>query len=89
MGRGKLNYKRAVALAYDAEHGEAPLVNAQGDAFGADEIVRIARRFGVPVVENSAVAQALSQLSLDQHIPENLYQAVAIILNNLEGKRNN
>lgn len=84
MGRGKLDYKRAVALGYDALQDQAPVVNALGDALSADELVRLAKRFGVPVVENAPLAQALSQLAMGQRIPQSLYRAVAIILNQLE-----
>ncbi|MFM1849140.1 MAG: FlhB HrpN YscU SpaS Family, partial [Pseudomonadota bacterium] len=46
----------------------------------ADAVVKIARRFGVPVVEDSRVARLLKDLPADQPIPPALFEAVAVIL---------
>lgn len=71
----------AVALRYNAEESEAPLVVAKGTELFAERIKAIAAQHGVPVVENPPVAQALFRLvDLDHEIPPDLYQAVAEIL---------
>ncbi len=71
----------AVALAYDRENSEAPVVIAKGAGLVAEKIKKIARQHGVPVVENKPLARLLFKLvDIDQMIPENLYQAVAEVL---------
>lgn len=71
----------AVALTYDQENSEAPIVVAKGAGVVAENIKKIAREHGVPVVENKALARLLFKtVELDQMIPETLYQAVAEVL---------
>ncbi len=70
----------AVALFYE-EGLEAPKVVAKGMNLIAQNIIRIARKHGVPVVQNPPLARALyKQVKLDQVIPETLYRAVAKVL---------
>jgi flagellar biosynthetic protein FlhB len=70
----------AVALVYEREGSGAPRVVAKGERRVAQEIVRIARESGVPVVRNVPLAQALNRLELGEEIPEELYEAVAEVL---------
>lgn len=77
-------YRRAVGLGYDERRGAAPHVTVNGEELSADEIVRVARRFGVPVVERKELAEALGGLDADQEIPPDLYEAVAVLLHELE-----
>ncbi len=70
----------AVALIY-REGLEAPKVVAKGMNVVAQNIIRTARKHGVPVVQNPPLARALyKQVKLDQTIPEALYRAVAKVL---------
>lgn len=68
----------AVALRYDAP--SAPKVVAVGRGELGQRIVDTAREHGVPVEANPALAEALSAIPLDEHIPEPLYEAVAVII---------
>lgn len=68
----------AVALKYDGER--APTISAVGNHELADEIIRIARENGVPLYENAELASTLARLSLNDEIPEQLYQLIAEIL---------
>lgn len=68
----------AVALRYDAPN--APKVVAVGRGELGQRIIDTAREHGVPVEENPALAEALSTIELDDHIPEALYEAVAIVI---------
>lgn len=70
--------RRAAALRYDG--GGAPSVVAAGAGEAAARIEAIARRSGVPVRQDPALADALSRLPLDQEIPPELYRAVAEVL---------
>jgi flagellar biosynthesis protein len=70
-------YRHAAALSYDRRGNTAPAVILTDEDLSSDEIVRIARRFGVPVIEDPNLAKALSSLPRDEIVPERLYHAVA------------
>lgn len=70
--------KIAVALQYDDD--SAPVVTAKGAGTVAEQIEALAREAGVPIEENPMMAEALSQIELDQEIPVELYQAVAVLI---------
>ena len=71
----------AVALRYRKEEGPAPMVLAKGVDHLAMRIKAEAARHDVPQVENRALARALyAQSKVGQHIPEELYGAVARVL---------
>jgi len=71
----------AVALRYDAEHSNAPIVVAKGQRLIAQRIKDIAIENGVPIVENVQLARALyASVEIGYEIPAELYQAVAEIL---------
>jgi type III secretion YscU/HrpY family protein len=71
----------AVALRYDRTSMEAPEVTAKGQEQLAAEIIALAKRHGVPVVRNIPLAHSLYRLDLDTQIPEDLFDAVAEIMN--------
>ncbi len=71
----------AVAIKYDKDSGGAPEVVAKGNRVWAEKILEAARRYGVPVVRNVPLAQALDKLEVGDEIPEELYEAVAEVLN--------
>jgi flagellar biosynthesis protein len=72
------NAALAVALQYDKP--QAPRVTAMGRGEIARRIVEIAEANKVPIQQNAGLAVALSQVKLDDEIPENLYRAVAEVL---------
>ena len=69
----------AVALAYRS-HDAAPKVVAQGRGVIAQAIIDRAREHGVFVHESEELVGLLMQVELDQHIPPQLYMAVAELL---------
>lgn len=70
----------AVALRYEPGM-EAPVVIAKGERLIAQQIKKIAREHGVPLVENVALAQALyKSCAVGQLVPPELYKAVAEVL---------
>lgn len=71
--------RSAVALAYNAGQS-APRVVAKGRGLLADAIIERAREAGVYVHESPALVSLLMQVDLDQHIPPELYLAVAELL---------
>lgn len=75
----------AVALKYNAMEAPAPLVLAKGAGPIAEKIKAIAAEHKIPIKENKPLAQALyKQVEIGDMIPEELYQAVAAILANLD-----
>ncbi len=70
----------AVALQYDTSAVPVPRVVAKGRGETGEAILALAREHGVPIEENAALAEALSQVDLGEDIPEALYRAVAEVL---------
>jgi type III secretion protein U len=78
----------AVALRHDRDGPDAPRVVAKGAGRGAARIRSAARRAGVPVVHDVALARALHRLTeVGEEIPEELYQAAAVVLAHLYGAK--
>ncbi|NLO06858.1 MAG: EscU/YscU/HrcU family type III secretion system export apparatus switch protein [candidate division WS1 bacterium] len=70
----------AVALRYEPDKAPAPRVVARGQRAVAREIIRLARTWGVPVVENPPVARSLfASCKLGDLVPEALFAVVAEI----------
>jgi len=71
----------AVAIEYKPDRNEAPLVTAKGQNLVAENIKRVAREHGVPVLENPPLARALHRsVEIGDSIPPAMYQAVAEVL---------
>ena len=70
----------AVALQYEKGAREAPRVVAKGRGLIADRIVALARENGVVIEANPVLAEALSGVELDDTIPLELYESVAIVI---------
>ncbi|PKM79327.1 MAG: flagellar biosynthesis protein FlhB [Firmicutes bacterium HGW-Firmicutes-13] len=71
----------AVALKYNQDEHQAPVVAAKGAGFIAQKIKETAGKNNVPIIENKPVARMLySQAEIGEEIPVELYQAVAEIL---------
>lgn len=70
----------SVAIRYEAKKMDSPMIVAKGADHLAMKIREIARENKVPIVENPPVARLLHRLDLGEHIPEDLFKAVAEIL---------
>jgi flagellar biosynthetic protein FlhB len=71
----------AVAIKFDESKAAAPIVVAKGMGYVAARIKEIARKYGVPLVEDRPLAQTLYKtVEVGRVIPPDLYQAVAVIL---------
>lgn len=71
--------QQAVALAYEA--GDlAPRVLAKGYGVIAEQIISRAREHGVFVHESKDLVAMLMRVDLDDHIPPELYLAIAEVL---------
>ena len=79
----------AVALLYKMESMDAPQVVAKGVGYLALKIKELAQKHDIPLVENKPLAQALyKSVEVGEHIPTNLYKAVAEILAYIYKARN-
>ncbi len=70
----------AVALHYEKGSREAPRVVAKGRGLVAERIVELATEHGVVIETNPALAEALSGVELDDTIPIELYDAIAVVI---------
>lgn len=69
--------KEAIALKYDGEKQEAPVVIAKGKGLIAENIIDQAKENNVSIQEDPSLVELLSKLEINENIPEELYQAVA------------
>lgn len=72
--------QKAVALGYDPEKDEAPVVLATGKGIIAEQIINIAHRNGIPIRDDPVLVAALSEIDLNKTIPPELYRVVAEVL---------
>jgi flagellar biosynthetic protein FlhB len=71
----------AIALKYDAEKAEAPMVLAKGQNHMAEKIKAIAKEHNIPIIENKPLARGLYKIAeIGEMIPVEFYQAVADVL---------
>jgi len=76
----------AVALAYRRGGDDPPVVIGKGSGAQAVALRREARRLGIPVVQDRALARALFRLAdVGDAIPEELYEATAAVLAHVHG----
>ncbi|UCN01279.1 EscU/YscU/HrcU family type III secretion system export apparatus switch protein [Sulfurimonas sp. SWIR-19] len=68
---------KAVALKYDKEKNQAPLVSAKGEGKTAQKIIQLAKENGVPLKKDEDLVELLSKVELDKEIPPQMYQAIA------------
>jgi len=80
MSKDRKKATIAAAIEYDEERDSAPRVTARGRGITAEKIIGLAKKHGVPIKEDPALAQILSRLDIDEQIPVELYRAVAEIL---------
>lgn len=83
------NNTRAVAIALKYDGTQAPTLTAKGDEELAEEILRIARDYEVPIYENAELVKLLARMELGESIPQELYRTIAEIIAfawNLKGK---
>jgi flagellar biosynthetic protein FlhB/flagellar biosynthesis protein len=71
----------AIAIKYDKDKDVAPRVVAKGLRLKAEQIREIAKKYNIPMMKNLPLASALYRVDVGQEVPEELYDAVAEILN--------
>ncbi len=74
----------AVALLWESTKMVAPVVVAKGADAWAERIRAVARKHSVPVVTQPALTRLLyRQVDIGKPVPEDLYQAVAVVLSHV------
>lgn len=71
----------AIALKYDIEQDQAPIIIAKGKDHLAMRIVEIGEKNNIPIKENRLLARGLYDMAeVNDYIPGELYQAVAELI---------
>ncbi|MTT32292.1 hypothetical protein GMB86_09775 [Terrilactibacillus sp. BCM23-1] len=73
------NSKKAIALRYQKNQTDSPIVTAKGTNHVADQMIRVAKEHGIPIQENENLVALLSELNMNDMIPPELYEAVSEI----------
>jgi flagellar biosynthesis protein len=71
---------QAIALAYDPERNNAPVVLAAGKGAVAERILAEGQVHHIPAVDDPLLAAALTQVDVGAEIPPELYALVAEVL---------
>lgn len=69
---------KAVSLHYDGV--KAPTVSAQAEGPVAQEMLRLATELGIPIHQDAALTETLSQLRLNAEVPLALFVTIAEII---------
>lgn len=72
-----IRQKRAAALRYDGRKDSSPKVTANGKGYIAENIINKAKKNNVPIQQDPTLVALLSELNINENIPEDLYLAVA------------
>ncbi len=71
----------AIAIGYEKEVDAAPYILALGKDMLAEQIVRAAERYNVPILRNIPLAHKLwDEGEVYEYVPEETYEALAEIL---------
>lgn len=71
----------AVAIKYDPQVADAPIVLAKGEDYLAARIKEVAKEHNIEIVENKPLARMLyANVEVGEAVPPELYQAVAEVL---------
>ncbi len=69
--------EKAVALTYDKEKNQAPVIGAKGEGKTAQKIIKIANEHGVPIKKDEDLIELLSKVELNKEVPPQMYKAIA------------
>lgn len=81
--------QKATALQYNKDEDNAPKVIAKGSRETANNIIKIAQEYDIPIRKDEDLVSMLSQIELNQEIPVELYKAVAEVFSFIYGISNN
>ncbi len=81
----KREIKQAIALKYDKEKNDVPIITAVGQGVVAEKIIEKAEENEVPIQYNEKLVKELIQFKVGTEIPPELYEIVAQVLIFVEG----
>jgi len=70
----------AVSILFDPVRMRAPQVSGLAERLRVSEVLRLARRYGIPLEENNELAERLSELGEQSEVPEEFYSEIAALL---------
>ncbi len=70
----------AVALKYEENSSNAPVVVAKGRGYIAEQIIKIAQENGINIHKDADLAEILEAIDINSEIPLEAFSAVAEIL---------
>ena len=76
----KKEIEEAVALLYEKEIHNAPIVISKGEKLLAKRMIEIAKKNKIPIVSDEDTVKELMHLEIGEEIPYSVYEAVSIIL---------
>ena len=76
----KKEIERAVALLYEKEIHNAPIIISKGEKLLAKRMIEIAKKNKIPIVSDEDTVKELMHLEIGEEIPYSVYEAVSIIL---------
>jgi flagellar biosynthesis protein len=71
---------KALALQYDSDKNEAPIVKAKGSGQTAEAILEIARENKIPIMKDPNLESLFSAVPVGEEIPIELYETAAQLL---------
>lgn len=74
------DHKKAIALKYDPDMDNVPIITAVGKGLIAEKIMKAADDSDVPIVEDEFQTNALASFNVGDKVPKFLYDLVAEIL---------
>lgn len=69
----------AAAIKYDLDESSIPKIIASGNNITAEEIIQIAKEYGIPIKEDPALMEMLMHIEVMDEIPPEAYSLVAEI----------
>ncbi|WP_243289891.1 EscU/YscU/HrcU family type III secretion system export apparatus switch protein [Bacillus sp. FJAT-47783] len=69
--------EKAIALKYDEHEDDAPRVIAKGEGEMAHSILERAKLCNVPIQKDASLVELLSEVDVNEKIPEELYEVIA------------
>jgi len=69
--------KKAASLSYNQTKDSAPRVTAQGKGLTAENIIKVAEKNDIPILEDPSLVEILQDVNINETIPDELYEVVA------------
>ena len=70
---------KAVAIKYSKDL-PAPFITSKGHGFVADQLLKIAKEYNIPIVKDDLLSETLYLMEPGEFIPEDVFEIVAEIL---------